>query len=54
MNNDREGGRDERPTNQPEETAGEKQREAVNRFAQYTAPAMLAVLLGNRAFAQAY
>jgi hypothetical protein len=48
MNNDRERGSDKGPANQPEDIAREKQREAVGRFAKYTAPAMLALLAGDR------
>jgi hypothetical protein len=51
MSNNHERDPDGAPANQPEETANTKQRNAVNRFAQYTAPAMLAVLLSERAFA---
>jgi hypothetical protein len=36
---------------QPDETTDTKQRKAVGRFAKYTAPTMLALLLSDRAFA---
>jgi hypothetical protein len=48
MSNDRERGVDEGVANKPEEIADIKQRENVGRFAKYTAPAMLALLLGDR------
>ena len=48
MSNDRERGADEGAANKPEEIADTKQRENVGRFAKYTAPAMLALLLGDR------
>ncbi len=51
MNNDRERGSDKGPANQPEDIAREKQRDAVGRFAKYTAPTMLALLTGDRVFA---
>jgi hypothetical protein len=54
MSDDRKRGADERPANEPEDVASEKQREALGRFAKYTSPAMLAVLLGKPAYATLY
>jgi hypothetical protein len=42
MSNDRERGLDERP-DQPEDSTNLKHRDAVGRFAKYTAPVMLAL-----------
>jgi hypothetical protein len=47
MSNDRERGPDE-PANQPEDASEVTQRDAVNRFAKYTAPTMLALLVGDK------
>ncbi len=48
MNDDHERGVDGNAAEQPQ---GPTRREALGRFAQYTAPVMLAMLLGEKAVA---
>ncbi len=48
MSNDPERGPDDRPPDQLEEAASIKRREALGRFAQYTAPTMFALLSGTQ------
>ena len=47
---------DNRPTHpstgQPDKKVDERRRDAMRRLAKYTAPAMLAMLLSDKAFAQ--
>ncbi len=49
MSNDPERGPDDRPPDQPEEPADIKEREGLVRFATYTSPALLALLVSDRA-----
>jgi hypothetical protein len=51
VNNDHDRRSDERPANQPEDVAATKHREAVRRFAKYSALTVLTFLAGNRVFA---
>jgi hypothetical protein len=51
MRDDRERGSGEEPANQPGEASEAKQREALGRFAKYTAPTMLALLVSDKTFA---
>jgi hypothetical protein len=48
MSHDRENGPDEGPANKLDGISEEKQREALGRFAAYTAPTMLALLVGDK------
>ena len=41
----------DQPVAQPEKITDENRREAMRRLAKYTAPAMLAMLLSDKAFA---
>jgi hypothetical protein len=48
MDDEHGHGLDEDPANKPEDTSGTKQRDAVNRFAKYTAPTLLALLASDK------
>jgi hypothetical protein len=48
MSSDPERGPEDGPPDQPEVTADAKRREDVGRFAQYTAPTTLALLLSTQ------
>ncbi len=49
MSNDPERGADDGVPDQPEKTTDTKQRDGVGQFANYTAPATLAMLVSTKA-----
>ncbi len=51
MNNDAEQDPNDGPPDQPKEAADIRRRKALGQFANYTAPATLAMLLSTRAMA---